>query len=72
MSEKLIVSLRLSVMDIEPRMPSIFFSSSAGMIPSQAMGIMVHFSFISAQSAFIRSYSQPSHWPAAFCDVKGG
>ncbi len=56
---------RSSVIDMEAMMASIFLAVSAGMIPSQATGVISHSSFASAQIAPMISTSQPTHAPEA-------
>ncbi len=51
---------------------SIFLVVSAGMMPSQATGVMTHSSFASAQTASMISASQPTHLPDASGEVNGG
>ena len=51
---------------------SIFLVVSAGMMPSQAIGVMTHSSLASAQTASTISTSQPTHLPEASGDVNGG
>ena len=55
----------LRIIDIELMIASIFFDVSAGIRPSKASGVSVHFSFASAQSASMISISQPTHLPLA-------
>ena len=66
------VFLRSSVIDIELQMTSICLDVSAGMMPSHATSTSSHFSFMCAQTAFIRSISQPTHLPDVSFDVNGG
>ena len=63
------VFLRSSVIDIEDQITSICFEVRAGMMPSHDTSTSWHFSFIWAQSAFIRSISQPTHLPEASFEV---
>ena len=66
------VFLRSSVIDIDDMIASIFLEVSAGMMPSQATGVTTQSSFSLAQSALMKSISQPTHLPPASGEVKGG
>jgi len=69
---KSMVFLRSPVIDIDDQITSICFEVSAGMIPSHATSTSSHFSFICAQTAFIRSISQPTQVPEASLEENGG
>ena len=64
--------LRSSVADIEATMASHFFSSSAGMMPSQSTFTSSQVSPISAQSALPMSMSKPTIEPSAAVSENGG
>ena len=64
--------MRSSVIDIEFQITSIFLVVSAGMMPSQAVGVMTQSSLASAQTASRNSISQPTHLPEASTDANGG
>jgi len=66
------VFMRSSVIDIDPTIASILFDVSAGMMPSQATGVTTQSSLASAQTAFMKSISQPVQLPAASGSVNGG
>ena len=60
------------MIDIEPMIMSILLVVSAGMMPSQATGVMTQSSFASVQIAVMKSTSQPCQLPEASGEVKGG
>ena len=69
---KSIAFIRSSVIDIEDMMTSICPAFRAGMMPSQAVGVMTHSSAACLQIAFMKSTSQPTQAPEASGEVKGG
>ena len=69
---RLVVAAGSGLIDIDDQITSICFEVSAGMMPSHATSTSSHFSFICAQTAFMRSISQPTQVPEASFDEKGG
>ena len=63
---------RSSVIDIEAMITSIWPEVSEGMMPSHATGVMTHCIWPAAQTALIRSTSQPTQLPDASGLAKGG
>ena len=66
------VCSRSSVIDIEFMIASIWPEVSAGMIPSQATGVITHCISPAAQTALMMSISQPTQLPLASGLEKGG
>jgi hypothetical protein len=66
------VCIRSSVIDIEAMIASICWPSSAGMMPSQAVGTISHSSSAASQTALMISISQPCQLPPASGLAKGG
>ena len=64
--------LRSSVADIEATIASHFFSSSAGIMPSQSTFTSSQVSPISAQSAWPMSMSKPTIEPSSAVSENGG
>ena len=59
------VFMRSSVIDMEAKMASILPEVSAGMMPSQAIGVQTQVSPIAAQTALPSSISKPVRLPLA-------
>jgi hypothetical protein len=59
-------------MDIVLQITSKKFALRAGMMPSHDASTIAHSSFMARQTAFMRSISQPTHWPDASFEAKGG
>jgi hypothetical protein len=60
------------VIDIDAMMASIRSERSAGMIPSQAVGVRAQSSSAAVQTASMISTSQPTQLPPASGAAKGG
>jgi hypothetical protein len=66
------VCMRSGVIDMEAKIASILREVSAGMMPSQATGVISQSSLAALQIASVISTSQPVHLPDASGEANGG